>query len=125
MNTSLRTRRTIAASSIASALLSLACATAPAVAQEPAPAKMTLPELINLGIDRQPALSAARASLAASQSGYNGVSSLGLGARLLSRDIPVREQQACIGISIAAAALEQAEWDTRYAIVRNYYSIIY
>src|SRR5688572_21835537 len=101
MIASFRTRRTILASSIASALFTLACATVPAVAQEQAPVKMTLPDLINLGIDRQPALAAARASLAASQSGYNGVSSLGLGARLLSRDIPVREQQACIGISIA------------------------
>ncbi|MCI0639776.1 MAG: TolC family protein [Gemmataceae bacterium] len=86
-------------------------------------AKLTLPELINLGLEKQPALAAARASLAGAHSGQAGVSNMPLFARLFAPDLPVRRQQAHLGVTIAAAALEQAEWETRYAVVRNYYSI--
>ncbi|MCI0379882.1 MAG: TolC family protein [Gemmataceae bacterium] len=101
-------------------------AAGPAGAQvKSAPAKLTLPELINLGLEKQPALAAARASLAGAHSGQAGVSNMPLFARLFAPDLPVRRQQAHLGVTIAAAALEQAEWETRYAVVRNYYSILY
>jgi outer membrane protein TolC len=93
-------------------------------AQEGAPAKLSLPELINLGLERQPALSAARASLAAAESGQRGVNSLRFAA-LFAKDIPIRKQQACLGVTIASAGLDLAEWDTRYAVARNYYSVVY
>ena len=86
--------------------------------------KMCLSELINMGLTRQPALVAARASLAAAESGQRGVSSLKF-ARLFTPDLPIRRQQSSLGVTIAAAGLEQAEWETRYAVVRNYYSVIY
>ena len=37
----------------------------------------------------------------------------------MARDLPIRREQACIGITIAAAGLEQAEYDTLYAITRT------
>lgn len=92
--------------------------------QPPAP-RLSLQDLVNLGFEKQPALAAARASLAAAESGQSGVTNLPPFAGLFSRDLPVRRKQACLGITIAAAGLTQAEWETRYAVVRNYYSIIY
>ncbi len=86
--------------------------------------KRSLPELVNLGLERQPALAAARASLTAADSSVNGLNSLKF-AGLFAKDMPLRKQQACLGVTIAAASLEQAEWETRYAVVRNYFSVIY
>lgn len=97
------------------------------VAQEEAPAppaKLGLAELVNMGLERQPSLAVARASLAAAESGQRGVNGL-IFARLFAPDLPVRRQQACLGVAIASAVLEQAEWETRYAVVRNFYSIQY
>jgi outer membrane protein TolC len=88
------------------------------------PARQSLSELINLGLERQPALAAARASLAATQSGLSGVNGLKF-APLFAKDVPIRREQSCLGVTIAVATLQQAEWETRYAIVRNYYSVIY
>ncbi len=88
------------------------------------PAKLALPELINMGLENQPALAAARASLAAAQSSEQGLQSLKF-AGIFAKGLPIRKQQACVGVSIAAASLNQAEWETRYAIVRNYYSVLY
>ena len=93
-------------------------------AQEGPAVKYTLPELINLGLEKQPALAAARASLVAADSGVRGLNSLKF-AGLFAKDMPIRKQQACLGVTIAAAGLEQQEWETRYAVVRNYYSVIY
>ena len=73
---------------------------------------------------RQPALAAARASLAAAESGKRGLDSLRFGA-LLSPDLPIRKEQSCLGITIAAASLQQAEWETRYAVARTYWTVIY
>lgn len=96
-----------------------------AQAQAPqAPTPLTLPQLIDLGLERQPALAAARASLAAAESGLRGVEGMRF-ARFFAKDLPIRKQQSCLGVTIAAAGLQQAEWETRYAVVRNYYSVIY
>ena len=46
-------------------------------------------------------------------------------AALLSPDLPIRKEQACLGITIAAAGLQQAEWETRYAVARTYWSVLY
>lgn len=104
-------------------LLTLGSAVPGAGAQE-LPSKLTLPQLISLGLERQPALTAARASLAAAASAQQGLDGLKL-ASLFAKDLPIRKQQACLGVTIAAASLEQAEWETRYAVVRNYYSVQY
>lgn len=90
----------------------------------PPAGQMTLDQAIEFGLQNQPALAAARASLAAAYSGQRGVEGIQFG-RILSRDLPIRLQQACLGVSIAAAGLEHAEWETRYAVRRTFYSVKY
>src|SRR5207245_3442146 len=75
------------------------------------------------GLERQPALAAARASLAAAQSGECGVNNLPRFAALVARDLPIRREQASLGVEIAASGLLQAEWETRYAVRRTFYSV--
>lgn len=93
--------------------------------EDAAPPVQTLPQLVNLGLERQPALAAARASLAAAASGQRGLNGLSKFATLFAPDLPIRRQQANLGVTIACAGLEQAEWETRYAVVRNFYPVIY
>jgi outer membrane protein TolC len=97
---------------------------APPVATASA-APLTLDDLLQLGTEKQPALAAARASLAAAQDGQQGLNNLPIYAKALTRDFPQRRQQACLGVTIAQASLWQAEWEARYAITRNYYSVLY
>lgn len=107
---------------LASAAL-LALATTPASAQ--APAKHDLEALLKMGQERQPALAAARASLAGAVSGQRGLDSLPFFAKVMARDLSVRKEQSAFGITIAHAGLRQAEWETRYAVIRNFYSVQY
>ncbi len=99
-----------------------------AYAQQPAPVPtlppLTLEDCIRIGLEQQPALAAARASLAAAEDQRRALDNMRL-AGLLSRELPVRKQQAALGVSIAAAGVQQAEWETIYAITRNYFSVIY
>jgi outer membrane protein TolC len=88
-------------------------------------APLTLEQCLAMAFDKQPALAAARASLAAAYDGQQALNNLGCLARLAAPDLPVRRQQACLGVSIAQAALDQAEWETRYAVTRNFYTIQY
>ena len=85
---------------------------------------MDLDACLNMATGQQPALRAARASLAAADSAKRGLDSIIFG-QLLSPDLSIRKQQACLGISIAASGLQQAEWETRYAVIRTFYSVQY
>jgi outer membrane protein TolC len=118
-------------------VVALVMAVGSARAQNPAPANLppvdaaptdiratTLDECISIALGRQPALAAARASLAAAESGKRGLDSLTFGG-IIAPDLHIRKQQACLGVSIAAAGLTQAEWETRYAVVRTYWSVQY
>src|SRR5260370_25379250 len=87
--------------------------------------ELSLDGCINLGLANQPAMAAARSSLDAAEWAAQGVNNLPRIAGLLSHDLPYRRQQACLGVTIAEAALEQAEWETRYAVTRNFYSVVY
>ncbi|HTK77185.1 MAG TPA: hypothetical protein VL371_18100 [Gemmataceae bacterium] len=98
---------------------------APAAPPSPAePPSLTLLECLRIANERQPALAAARASLAAHEAGYRGV--MGLRAPgLIAPDLPVRKQQASRGLAAARAELCQTEYDTAYAVIRTYYSAVY
>ncbi|MFO0964191.1 MAG: TolC family protein [Gemmataceae bacterium] len=100
------------------------CLAAGSARAQDAPAALTLDQCIDLGLQRQPALHAAQASLSAAAIGSDSLQRMRF-AGLFSRDIPIRRQQACLGITIQSAQLQTVEWETRYAIVRNYYSVIY
>jgi outer membrane protein len=95
--------------------------------QETVPAKtsaLSLQDCVELGLQYQPALAAAQSSLDGAQSGYQALQNLRLIGRI-SKQMPIRRDQACWGITIAEAGLQQAEWETRYAVTRNYFSAIH
>jgi outer membrane protein TolC len=85
---------------------------------------MDLGACINLALQRQPRIAAARASLAAAESSKQALDALHLAA-VVEPEIPVRRKQAALGVSAAAAALEQAEHETVYAVTRTYFTVLY
>ncbi len=97
---------------------------APPISPTVSPGAMSLEACLDLGFRHQPAIDAAQASLAAAYSGKRSLDRL-LIPRLLTPDLGVRKQQACEGITIAQAGLAQAEWETRYSITRNFFTVQY
>jgi outer membrane protein TolC len=95
-----------------------------AVQAAPGAAPLHLSECLAIAHDQQPALIAHRASLAAAQAQSEGLEKLPV-PTFLRRDLPIRRKQACLGITIAEAGLEQAEWDNVYAVTRTYFGVIY
>jgi outer membrane protein TolC len=87
-------------------------------------APLSLADCIRIGLERQPALAAHRASVAAAETQYRGLEDLRV-PTFLRRDLPIRRRQAHLGITIARAGLEQAQWETIYAITRTYYGVLY
>lgn len=106
-------------------VLTLVPGLAPAQETAAPAAEMSLDDCIVLALSRQPALHAAQASLQGAMAAEAGLNSLPIYASLLSRDVPIRKQQACLGVGIQSAQLQQIEWETRYGVTRNYYSVIY
>jgi outer membrane protein TolC len=86
---------------------------------------LTLADCLRIARERQPALQAYRASLAAAEDGSQALQNLPRFASLCAKDLPVRKDQACLGIEIAAARLEQAERETTYAVTRTYFAILF
>jgi outer membrane protein TolC len=99
----------------------------PAPVKAPAPAQSTkidLPTCRRIGMENQPAIAAARASVAAAQARFNGLENLRL-AGLLRHDLSIRRQQACLGVKVAQAQLITAEHETLYAVTRTYIGALY
>jgi outer membrane protein TolC len=92
----------------------------------PAASAMTLnlAECLSLALERQPRLTAARASMAAAEDGKRGLEALRFPATL-DPEIPVRRKQAALGVTAAAAGLDQAEREVVYAVTRIYFTILY
>jgi outer membrane protein TolC len=89
----------------------------------PAP-PYTLGDCVRIGLERQPSLAAARASVAAAEAGRHALERLVL-ASLISHELPYRRQQACLGVSIAQAGLQQSEHEAVYAITRNFFTAVF
>jgi outer membrane protein TolC len=87
-------------------------------------AGVTLAECVQIALNTQPALAAARASLAAALSAQQALENLRI-VGLVSREIPIRRKQAALGVGIAAAEVSQAEWEATYAVTRNFFSVQY
>jgi len=96
----------------------------PPISPAVSPGAMTLDQCLELGFRHQPAIDAARASLNAAITGQNSLNRL-LIPRLFTPDYRIRKEQACHGVTIAGAGLTQAEWETRYSITRNFYTVQY
>lgn len=100
-------------------------ATGSAPAAQPAGPVYTLQDCLAIAHEKQPALNAARASLAAAQSGQRGLNEIPFGGRLIARDLPIRRQQAAHGVAAQCANLAQVECDTRAAVSRLFFAVIY
>lgn len=85
---------------------------------------LTLAECLELALQRQPRVGAARASLAAAEDGSRALDTLHV-PPLLGRELPLRRKQSSLGVSAAAAAVDQAERATVYAVTRTYFTVLY
>src|SRR5262249_45269486 len=81
-----------------------------------------LAECLALALQRQPRVAALRASLAAAEDGRRALEALCI-PTILDREIPVRRQQAALGVTAATAALDQAERETVYAVTRTFVTV--
>jgi outer membrane protein TolC len=124
------TRQRLARKPIAVLLLAAALAVA-ANAGEPmsAPAVPTtgsealdLEAAVQRALERHPRLAARRASLAAAQDGQRALAAIRVPDCLVP-ELPIRRKQAALGVSAAAAALEQAEKETAYAASRTWFTV--
>jgi outer membrane protein TolC len=97
---------------------------APAPALALAPPKLDLATCRAIALEKQPAVSAARASLAVAIARQQAVERLG-GLALLQRDLKTRKEQAARGVIAAQAAAQLAEMDTIYAVQFTYLSYLY
>jgi outer membrane protein TolC len=86
--------------------------------------KLDLPTCRRMAMENQPAIAAARASLAAAQARVNGLENLRL-AGLLRHDLDIRRHQSCLGLQVATAQLVTAEYETLYAVTRTYIGVLY
>jgi outer membrane protein TolC len=85
---------------------------------------LSLADCIRIALEQQPGLAAQRASLASAESSRQGLDNLRV-PTFIARDLPIRRQQACLGVTIAAAAVDQAERDSTYAVTRTYFTVLY
>ncbi len=99
----------------------------PADGQAAAPAPpqvLSLWDCRRIALEKQPALAAARASLAFAQARAAALDNLAVPAAI-KHDLPIRRQQAALGVRAAEGLVRTAEWDTLYNVTRNYISAVY
>ncbi|HEV3444090.1 MAG TPA: TolC family protein, partial [Gemmataceae bacterium] len=85
---------------------------------------LNLAECLQLASQRQPRVAAQRASLAAAEDGSQALENLQI-PTVLVPDLPFRRKQAALGVSAAAAGVEQAEQEAAYAVTRTYFTVLY
>jgi outer membrane protein TolC len=83
-----------------------------------------LPTCIQMALGRQPAITAYRASLASARDNLRGLNDI-MVPSFISRELPIRRRQACLGVGVAAAGVDLAEHDTIYAVTRLYWAAQY
>ncbi|MCE9529760.1 MAG: TolC family protein [Planctomycetes bacterium] len=85
---------------------------------------LDLAECLQMALERNPRVATQRTALAAAEDNKRGLDRLHLPATLDSQ-VPIRRQQAALGLTAAAAGLTQAEKETAYAVTRTYYTVLY
>jgi outer membrane protein TolC len=88
------------------------------------PLVLSLPAGLHMAQERQPRVAAQRASLAAAEAACRGLEALRAPA-FLTPELPVRRRQAALGVSAASAALQEAEHQAAYAVMRTYFTVLY
>lgn len=85
---------------------------------------LTLDECLDMAMEHQPRIKAALASMRAARAAHAGIHSL-RGLARLAPDLTFRKMQADHGLTVAHAVLQQETEDTRYAVRRAYFTVIY
>lgn len=89
---------------------------------------LSVAECIQIALERQPAVAAARSDLGHGGSPKNGKGCEGdqksKGGGIL-KGLAIRRQQATLGSAAATAALDVAERETVYAVTRTYFTAVY
>jgi outer membrane protein TolC len=85
---------------------------------------LNLEQCLHLALERQPRVAAQRASLAVAERARVALETLRFPA-CLDPQIPIRCRQAALGVSIAAAGVDQAEREAVYAVTRTYFTVLY
>jgi hypothetical protein len=94
------------------------------VAEAAAAPVLSLWDCRRIALEKQPTLVGYRASLAFAQARAAAVEDIRV-PTVVRPDLPIRRQQAALGVQVAEAQLAQGEWDTIYAVTRNYISAVY
>jgi outer membrane protein TolC len=93
----------------------------------PAPPKVQILDLAacrRLALEKQPAVAAAQASLAAAEARAAALDHLHA-IPIVAADLPYRRNQAALGVAAAQAMLEQARCDTIYNVTRCYLAVVF
>jgi outer membrane protein TolC len=77
-----------------------------------------------IALEHQPAVAAARASLAAAAARAHAVENLHVPS-FLARDLPIRRKQAALGVVVAEAGVARAEADALYGVTFSYLAALY
>lgn len=96
----------------------------PKVEAPPAQPALTLSQCIQIALEKQPALAAYRASLAAAEVSQHALDNVKV-PEFIEHDLCYRRKQAALGVVIAHAKVMQEEQDTIYAVTRTYLSTLY
>ncbi len=111
------------------ALAALLLAAVGAHAESPLPPlpdrPLRLADCLAISEQRQPSLIVARARLAAAVSKLASLESLDGPLMRMHQDLPIRRQQAQLGIEAAKADLARMEIENRYVVTRSYISVLY
>ena len=86
---------------------------------------LSLAECLAIGMEQQPAIKAAVSSLKSTELGYQTLLNLNPVANAISPDLPFRKKQGERGILVASADVEKARQETKYDIIRMYYTFVY
>jgi outer membrane protein TolC len=85
---------------------------------------LTLSACRQIALGNQPTLAATRASLQAALDRVNALENLRVPA-CLARDLPIRRQQAALGVTIAQGGIAQAEAETIHGVTSSYLAALY
>lgn len=96
---------------------------APAAAAAAGP-ELTLGDCIAIAVERQPSLRSVRASQDATLAGRQALENIGVVASLLSRDLPVRKQQADRGVLASSADIQRAHNEVVADATQLYYAAV-
>jgi outer membrane protein TolC len=96
----------------------------PIAISAPAMPHLGLADCLRLALHRQPRIAAARASLAGAEDGYRSLEALHVPA-ILAPELPIRRTQAALGLTSARAAVDVAEREAVYAVMRAWFTVLF